>query len=835
MSNYNSLKTTIDANIKQNGRQEITGQILNSVLNQMVNILGTGYQFAGVATTATNPGSPDAKVFYIANGKGTYTNFGSLEVTEDEVVVLYWDSLWHKVSTGIASQAKLSELGQESKYFQFGKTIYDNIIQTHSSSQRFISFDKTYNGNVFAIKAEGLADTIYINLFLDSTLVAEDVLVISTDGNYTFRADVAFNRLGIFCVSSFSFRLGISVASGNGTLNDILNKETGIVYFDRMPFEYGNMSPSGQETEDAHNVRTIDYHLIPFNANKLLYSKNPDFSYHTAIHFYDENKSFISGKAELSGVIDLPNNARYFKVLFYDSPTLDEIASSNGSIVFLFTTYIDDEITALIDGTTLTQDDYSLERGNIGPNGQNQSTQNVRTQSGIYYPVLTQVCKVTTCDNWEMAVFGYDEAKQFIKGYSIDRNISEYKFDFENSKYYRLVFYDKNGTLPTVADITTDGFEFHFMPEIDNKIKDSYSVISKIVSSDLDARKNEDYGIIISKPGHILMRETGNIVWFGQKRLSQLPLLKENTPDPTVIKIGDYYYMACTGFPIKIYRSKDMVNWEFYRNVFPGQSDDPFNDGSMSGNLFEMGVGYLNYWAPSIFVLNNKVYLYIYTIASDYTIAATQLVVADNIDGTFSWVGTIHQSGLADNQFRDTQYFKDTNGDVYISTGDASSNARRIAKMSSDLITVETSWIVYGVVHEGTLLYKHNNWYYLFFSGGNTALTTYDVRCFRSQDITATNWEDCGTLLVQTDSAQPLNSSGHIGEILTDNDGKNFVFMHTHCYGLTDNDINSNNGYGTRYLYSQQLIFDNNDYPHFVDENGEITTLPQWYMRCPNV
>ena len=115
MSNYNSLKTTIDANIKQNGRQEITGQILNSVLNQMVTTLGAGYQFAGVATLdpATDPGTPDAKVFYIANGKGTYTNFGGLEVTEDDVVVLYWDSSWHKVSTGIASNEKLSELEEE--------------------------------------------------------------------------------------------------------------------------------------------------------------------------------------------------------------------------------------------------------------------------------------------------------------------------------------------------------------------------------------------------------------------------------------------------------------------------------------------------------------------------------------------------------------------------------------------------------------------------------------------------------------------------------------------------------------------------------------------------
>lgn len=110
MSNYNTLKTTINANIKQNGNQEITGQILNSVLNQMVTTLGAEYQFAGVATIDTNPGTPDAKVFYIANGKGTYTNFGGIEVTEDEVVVLYWDTAWHKEATGIASQEKLTEL-----------------------------------------------------------------------------------------------------------------------------------------------------------------------------------------------------------------------------------------------------------------------------------------------------------------------------------------------------------------------------------------------------------------------------------------------------------------------------------------------------------------------------------------------------------------------------------------------------------------------------------------------------------------------------------------------------------------------------------------------------
>ena len=120
MANYQLLKADIDEKVYENARQKITGANLNAVLNAMVTTLGAEYQFAGVATIDTNPENPDAKVFYIANGKGTYTNFGGVEVTEDDVVVLYWDSSWHKVSTGIASQEKLSELEKKVDALAFG-------------------------------------------------------------------------------------------------------------------------------------------------------------------------------------------------------------------------------------------------------------------------------------------------------------------------------------------------------------------------------------------------------------------------------------------------------------------------------------------------------------------------------------------------------------------------------------------------------------------------------------------------------------------------------------------------------------------------------------------
>lgn len=94
MANYSNLKSAIDTNIKTNGNEEITGAILNSVLNSMVTSLGAGYQYMGVATTSTNPGTPDAKVFYLAYTPGTYTNFNGIAVTG--LCVLKFDTAWSK-------------------------------------------------------------------------------------------------------------------------------------------------------------------------------------------------------------------------------------------------------------------------------------------------------------------------------------------------------------------------------------------------------------------------------------------------------------------------------------------------------------------------------------------------------------------------------------------------------------------------------------------------------------------------------------------------------------------------------------------------------------------
>lgn len=103
MANYETLKTAIQQVVKTNGNNEITGALLQQSLLAMINSLGSGYQFAGIAVPATNPGNPDGRVFYIASHPGTYTNFAGAVLAQNEVAILKFDTAWTKITTNIGT------------------------------------------------------------------------------------------------------------------------------------------------------------------------------------------------------------------------------------------------------------------------------------------------------------------------------------------------------------------------------------------------------------------------------------------------------------------------------------------------------------------------------------------------------------------------------------------------------------------------------------------------------------------------------------------------------------------------------------------------------------
>lgn len=115
MANYQSLISNIQNNINANGNNEITGTLLQNVLVSMITALGAGYQFVGIATPATNPSTPDERVFMLGSS-GTYPNFGPAEIPSGNLGVFYYDgSGWHygaiefPIGDGSITKAKLAQ------------------------------------------------------------------------------------------------------------------------------------------------------------------------------------------------------------------------------------------------------------------------------------------------------------------------------------------------------------------------------------------------------------------------------------------------------------------------------------------------------------------------------------------------------------------------------------------------------------------------------------------------------------------------------------------------------------------------------------------------------
>lgn len=97
MANYSVLKAAVEEVVKTNGNEEITGANLQSTLLSIINSLGTGYQFMGVATPSTTPpSSPDYNIAYIC-GDGTYVNFGtSITIPSGSIGVFKYNGSWVK-------------------------------------------------------------------------------------------------------------------------------------------------------------------------------------------------------------------------------------------------------------------------------------------------------------------------------------------------------------------------------------------------------------------------------------------------------------------------------------------------------------------------------------------------------------------------------------------------------------------------------------------------------------------------------------------------------------------------------------------------------------------
>lgn len=152
MANWTILKAAIADVIKTNGNQEITGQLLQNVLNNIVSSVGENSTFAGIATPTTNPGVPDGNVFYLATEAGTYSNFNGIEIASGEAVILEWRKRWTKKVTGFAIQQHFSELDKKSAfaidYKADNHTTRLQVLKSSRKTGKIISYRNSTSGEL---------------------------------------------------------------------------------------------------------------------------------------------------------------------------------------------------------------------------------------------------------------------------------------------------------------------------------------------------------------------------------------------------------------------------------------------------------------------------------------------------------------------------------------------------------------------------------------------------------------------------------------------------------------------------------------------------------------
>jgi hypothetical protein len=182
MGNYEQLKRAIANVIKTNGNQEITGAIMQNVLNTIVSTVGANRTFVGIANKNTNPGTPDGNVFYIAYTAGNYVNFqygtANLTVNPGELAILYNEKTnWGKFVIGMSSDGVIALANTTNQINATGRYAYTDtgiVMESNAGSQKVRTFLvagqpyqftlTTVGGNASAIiqgiKADGTFATI---------------------------------------------------------------------------------------------------------------------------------------------------------------------------------------------------------------------------------------------------------------------------------------------------------------------------------------------------------------------------------------------------------------------------------------------------------------------------------------------------------------------------------------------------------------------------------------------------------------------------------------------------------------------------------------------------
>ena len=276
------------------------------------------------------------------------------------------------------------------------------------------------------------------------------------------------------------------------------------------------------------------------------------------------------------------------------------------------------------------------------------------------------------------------------------------------------------------------------------------------------------------------------------------PVLSSDCPDPSVIDDRDgsgWFYAYSTrirqgdGFVrLPVYRSKDMVHWEFVGDGFAGGEAPEWSPGGVL-------------WAPDVNRIDGRYVLY-YAMGhwGDHVRSASGVAVSDSPTGPF------HDRGMivsADNtgvmNSIDPVFFEDR-GKRYLFWGSFGKGSGIWAvELAPDGLSIKEGARpvqISAINTEGAYVVKRGGWYYVFASRGsccNGARSTYHVVVARSRNILGPYTDPSSksfldddyqyTILSSSSPDATFRGTGHNSALVRDDAGNDWLYYHSYWSG----------------------------------------------------
>ena len=256
------------------------------------------------------------------------------------------------------------------------------------------------------------------------------------------------------------------------------------------------------------------------------------------------------------------------------------------------------------------------------------------------------------------------------------------------------------------------------------------------------------------------------------------PVIGQSAPDPTVIKVGNSYYLYATEdiHNVPIFHSYDLIQWTFKGTAFTNSTRPTFVSGG--------GI-----WAPDINYINGKYVMYysMSTWGGEWA-CGIGVAVADQPEGPFTDRGKLFISTEIGVQNSIDPCFFEDGGKKYLFWG--SFRGIYAIELAADGLSVKSGSSkvqVAGTAFEATYIHKRGSYYYLFASWGsccNGLSSTYTTVVGRSTSLLGPYVNKSGGSMMSNNYSVVIQGNatfkgvGHNSRIVQDRVGNDWILYH---------------------------------------------------------